>query len=580
MSHKPKRFHLSFIGPGETLPRMVTAYGRACEGEFALVIRPTEQRALLVLVGKKKRGETQTAALWQTDASSDCPRRPETPTSPAEAVAAIKAIKSKPPRAGDVTLKGRWTGTLVCDGGEPVVTLRRKVATYGWLSITSTTSGWVPSFERLEKWFSEPSVETGEPQDLLSEAITTGVQIALRQVCGACSTRDTTRRQALDSGYADQRPMRVPQDGRDLTERLKVSKARTGATPTPSRARANAAPTPSKVKAVTAPSPSSGSESWRAIMQSRVVKPFELEGVDAFEDFQGLLDTLHAAVHSTQGARERWTALRASGATDRALRAALKQELGTGGGNAATSYGSWSSRSGRGVEVTLGHYIFKGASLLALARLALDLPPVKDTRKASGSTRVKVTRKAVEPPTASTPEALGHQAASVEAEAEALQEAVAITPHNLRRAENLLAYTQRLIDNPHCQGVDKKEALAALQRARVAVDEASGPDGEPGLLQRAGAELALSAAKVARACGRGQLSLTARAAEAAAEKPAPTTRKPRKRRIRKTSDVVAVPGPTATSSSKGAAVSLTDKDQALLGMFQQAITAALRQEGH
>lgn len=644
MSHKPKIFRLSFMGAGETLPRLVTAYGRACEGEFALVMRPTEQTAVLVLVTKKQRDQPQKAFLWGAN-KSDWPRRPTNEVLPTEAVKAVSEMKAKPPRAGDITLKGQWTGTLVCDGGEPVVTLRRKVASYGWLTITSTSKGWVPAFERQEKWFSTPDADTSAAKATLAEAITTGMQVAMKLVCGACSTRDTTRRQALDVQYAEQRPIRPPRDGRDTTERLKPPKV------TPPKA-------VKPPKTPKTPTSSSKAKDWRSAMQAAVIKPFEVESIDAFEDFQGLLDTLKAALHSVRGAPGRWTTLRKAGADDKTLREALKAELGTGGGTTATSYGSWSSRvSGRSVEVTIGHYVFKGASLLALTRLALNLPPVQATASKpattgkpapakqeglglvvgrdltvvkrhpeqrtfnvgdvwrvldvtahgaaelarlgkqgkplestrmmvepsriralldgylapAGSVRVTVARKVAEPPVASTPDALGHQAASVEAEAAALQEAEEASPHNIQRAENLLAYTRRLVDNPHCQGPDKREAEAALHRAQQAVEQARA-DGVARHLQRAGAELALSAAKVARSCGRGQISLTARAAEAATTPPKKATpAKPTKKpRTRKAPASAPAPAPASAASQE-------EKDKALMGMFQAAITAALKE---
>jgi hypothetical protein len=645
MSHKPKIFRLSFVGAGETLPRLVTAYGRACEGEFALVMRPTEQTAVLVLVTKKQKDQPPKAFLWGAN-TSDWPRRPTTEVLPTEAVKAVSEMKAKPPRAGDITLKGQWTGTLACDAGEPVVTLRRKVASYGWLTITSTNKGWVPAFERQEKWFSTPDADTSAAKATLAEAITAGMQVAMKLVCGACSTRDTTRRQALDTQYAEQRPIRAPKDGRDATERLKPPKVTLPRAP----------------RKVAAPRASSTAKDWRAAMQAAVVKPFELEGIEAFEDFQGILDTLKAALHAVRGAPGRWAALRKAGADDKTLREALKTELGTGGGTTTTSYGSWSSRiSGRSVEVTIGHYIFKGTSLLALTRLALNLPPVQATSKPAvisppatakkdlglvvgrdltvvkrhpehrtfnvgdvwrvldmtsrgavelgqlgkrgtplkstqmmvepslirelmggylapaGSPQVTVARKVAEPPTASTPDALGHQAASVEAEAEALQAVEEASPHNVQRAENLLAYTRRLVANPHCQGVDKREAEAALHRAQQAVDKAR-EDGVARHLQRAGAELALSAAKVARSCGRGQLSLTARAAEAAAAPPKKAARTkpstPRKASAPRKPRTPKAPAPAPAPTS---GVSQEEKDKALMGMFQAAITAALKE---
>ena len=79
---KPKRFRLSFVGPIEDQPRLIRAYGKACEGEFALVMRPSEARCVLVLVTKK-----DGAFMWRSSGEgSDAPQRPETPIAEADAV--------------------------------------------------------------------------------------------------------------------------------------------------------------------------------------------------------------------------------------------------------------------------------------------------------------------------------------------------------------------------------------------------------------------------------------------------------------------------------------------------------------
>ena len=65
-STKPKRFRLSFVGPIEDQPRLIRAYGRACDGEFALVMRPHEGRAVLVLITKKVG-----AFIWRSGEASD-----------------------------------------------------------------------------------------------------------------------------------------------------------------------------------------------------------------------------------------------------------------------------------------------------------------------------------------------------------------------------------------------------------------------------------------------------------------------------------------------------------------------------
>ena len=107
------------------------------------------------------------------------------------------------PKAGPTTLLGRWTSTMTCDAGQPCVELRRKLATYGTLTVTShPTTGWAWSFERAEKWFANESVTTGDDLDTLSAAIEAGVPGAMALVREACSFHDTRRRAADDPTYA------------------------------------------------------------------------------------------------------------------------------------------------------------------------------------------------------------------------------------------------------------------------------------------------------------------------------------------------------------------------------------------
>ena len=216
---KPKRFRLSFVGPIEDQPRLIRAYGKACEGEFALVMRPSEARCVLVLVTKN-----DGAFMWRSSGEgSDAPQRPETPITEADAVKLIKDEQKAVPKAGPTTLRGRWTGTMTCDGGAPRVELRRKLATYGTLTVTSDpTTGWAWSFERAEKWFGEEGVTNGEGLDTLSAAIEAGVLGAMALVREACSFRDTRRRAAHDPTYAAKHPIKPPKPMKNPTDRLKV----------------------------------------------------------------------------------------------------------------------------------------------------------------------------------------------------------------------------------------------------------------------------------------------------------------------------------------------------------------------
>src|SRR5690606_33903362 len=130
--HAPKKFRLSFVNAAEDVPRLVRAYGRCCDGEFALVLRPTEERGVLVHVRKK-----EGAHFWRAPSSpvetSDAPAKPESPTSAADAVALVKTEQKAVPKPGPITLRGQWGGTMVCEGGAPRVELVRKLAAYGVL---------------------------------------------------------------------------------------------------------------------------------------------------------------------------------------------------------------------------------------------------------------------------------------------------------------------------------------------------------------------------------------------------------------------------------------------------------------
>ena len=213
---KPKRFRLSFVGPIEDQPRVIRAYGRACAGEFALVMRPGETRCVLVLVTKK-----DGAFVWRSSGGSDAPQRPDTPITEADAVTLIKVEQQAVPKAGPTTLRGRWTGTLACDDGQPRVELQRKLATYGTLTVASDpATGWSWSFTRAEKWFGDAGVSSGEGLQTLSAAIEAGVLGAMSLVREACSFRDTHRRAAHDADYAAKRPIKAPKPMRDPTERL------------------------------------------------------------------------------------------------------------------------------------------------------------------------------------------------------------------------------------------------------------------------------------------------------------------------------------------------------------------------
>jgi hypothetical protein len=218
MAETPKKFRLSLVNAAEDVPRLVRAYGRACDGEFALVLRPAEARGVLVLV-------TKTEARFWRSGDGDAPATPEATISAKDAVAVVKAEQKGVPKPGSITLRGQWSGWMHCDGGAPRVELVRKLATYGVLRIVSAATGWTWTVERTEKWFSRPGTDDGVAATLV-KAIEAGLARAMGLLGEACSVRDSRRRAALDTTYAADHPVRPASEGKDPTERMRPKEPR------------------------------------------------------------------------------------------------------------------------------------------------------------------------------------------------------------------------------------------------------------------------------------------------------------------------------------------------------------------
>jgi hypothetical protein len=222
-----KRFRLSFVNAAEDVPRLIRAYGRACFGEFALVLRPSERRGVMVRLTKEG------AWSWRAG-EGDAPVLPAAGLEPKEAVALVKTEQKAVPKPGPITLRGQWAGWLHCEDGVPRVELTRKLAAYGLLRVTSTTAGWTWTVERIGKWFSQPGSDTGTAITLVG-AIEAGLARAMGLLGEACSTRDSHRRAALDEAWGKDHPVRPAKEGQDPTERLRPRAPRRTKAGTPPR---------------------------------------------------------------------------------------------------------------------------------------------------------------------------------------------------------------------------------------------------------------------------------------------------------------------------------------------------------
>jgi hypothetical protein len=282
---KTKRFRLSIVNAAEDVPRLIRAYGKACNGEFGLVLRPPEHRGVLVLIRKDgalmwKSGEADgrqrakavvqraedgsfrlmtltgphrgigwnpyekaglrvgaevTIAFEPADqfahvvadalAAGDAPAVPTTTISTKDAVALVKTEQKAVPKPGPITLRGSWSGWLHCEDGKPRVELVRKLAAYGVLKLESGEAGWTWTIERAEKWFTKPGSDTGVTSTLVG-AIEAGLARAMGLLGEACSVRDSRRRAAMDAEYAAVHPVAPAKEGKDPTERIREPKAK------------------------------------------------------------------------------------------------------------------------------------------------------------------------------------------------------------------------------------------------------------------------------------------------------------------------------------------------------------------
>ncbi len=222
MATKRTQFRLSILGNTEDVPRMIRGYGRLVSGEVAVVLRPAERKALLVRIATPDE-----ALVWEADGAADHLQAPERVVPAAQAVKLAKAAQKPAPAKGSVTLRGTWTGIYVCDDGRPRIQLKRKLAAYGTLFLTSSPEGgWEWEFQRSGKWFANEGVVSGYGGDSLVEALQRAVLGAMEPVKEACSFRDTHRHREHDPEWAAAHPLKPKEKKtpKDPIERFKEPK--------------------------------------------------------------------------------------------------------------------------------------------------------------------------------------------------------------------------------------------------------------------------------------------------------------------------------------------------------------------
>lgn len=475
----PKRFRLSFVGASEDIPRLIRAYGLACDGEFGLVLRPIERRGLLVLVRKD-------GALQWSGERADCPTRPDRALSASAAVNQIRLAQDDLPREGPITLRGQWTGFLYCEDGVPRVELQRKIASYGTLRVESRAGeGWAYTFDRADTWFTDRKDQRGSRLATLADAINVGVTAAMDLVAPACSFRDTRRRAALDATYAEKHPVKPAKEQRDPTAKLKVKpekaakkKGATDATPTPTEQ----PPSPRSPRRGKAPRAADAPLDLPPPPKDTAALSAATEAIQSAASqlaAQGELG--EAALQDLIQAEEDWLAEH-----DLTKAATLLSALGDD-----LRIQSWTEANAPQVSIR--------QILAELDERARDEDPPDPAVLAEARARIA-----------------------------SLREAIESRSPVLARARWLLRYADQAARSPKCRGAEQEEALAALEKGQRAYEaaRASFAEGKSAEslreLRRVAEALLLSGAKIARSCKAGQTGLfTSGRKRSAAPEPAP-----------------------------------------------------------
>jgi hypothetical protein len=510
MATKPHRTSLRIDDPAEDVPRLITGGGKACGGEWGLVLRPTEGRGVLVLAGAAD------VAMWQSSETDDTVAMPKTATALKTALAELRGLRKGVPRKpGPISLRGRWKGSIVCAEDGPRVTFERKVAAYAKLTITAAPEhpGWAWTLERLERWYAQPgSVEGSAPT--LRRAIE-GAALALEGVIGeSCTVRDTRRRGAYERDYAGKAgavtPVGPGRRGRDVTDwapsQLWTHYIHDDDAP---EAEEIGRPTKTQLRQLGRAGLTHDPEAGTFLGRTTASWGTHPEGSLVFRVAEGqgfyvgpvsrsrprrkapVPPPMDAPVSlpdppATLGALDRMVSEVTAEAD--ALASVRGRRWVWEDSDTAAEVEQWLVENGMGPEADqvadFRRSPSDGTAFLAALRqsLASEAPALR--------------RKALE-------------------QVDRLEAWWTEAPQLMARARKLLRYAARLTESELCQGKEQREAARAIKRAvraydavREAISEGTSVDGLLEL-RRIGERVALAAAKAARSCARGQQSLTA-----------------------------------------------------------------------
>jgi hypothetical protein len=584
--HKPKRFRLSFVGATEDQPRLFRAYGKACGGEFALVMRPSEGKGLMVFLTRE--------GAWSWRAGEPLALPEGAIRTHAEVVQLTNAVRLRvlvgPHKGSAFTPHGKLpSGVTAGDRVEISFHPDDQYAHILWPSdgasdaprrpdSATTAKEAIAAIKAEQKGLPEPGpttlrgqwvgvlhcTEAGQPQvELWRKLAAYGTLRVFSDPGGSWSWRFErgekwfsgeaevagegllTLSSAIEAGVLGaMRLVREACSFRDTRRRAAHDAAYAEKHPLPApkvgkdpteRLKEPPPPKAKKPRASRAkmpPATEGGQAQGRAAAPPRPIEDRPLPVVP--EDPKAL-------TRLAQATQKQASVLAEVAGITRAW-----EEL-----TPATELLAWyEDHDHEELAERLRDYLARPErtldSLIAELRDVLDGSELADEERLEAALRLDL-----------------------------LEASLRSAPVLMERARKLIRYAVTMTRSPLCQGKEQREAAEAAKRAVDSYDKARSAilEGRSWdalrTLRRMGERVALSAAKVARSCALGQQSLTAAVAEVPAPKgkAPPRARKPR----------AAKPKPAVVASLPADSAEVDPaKDKALLDAFSAAIAAAMQ----
>ncbi|MCB9759111.1 MAG: hypothetical protein H6739_04665 [Alphaproteobacteria bacterium] len=385
--------------------------------------------------------------IWRAGSGADNPGVPVEPISACDAMKALKEAQKNPGEPGPITLRGQWVGVLVWEDDQPHVELHRKLSTYGTLRLRSNPGedGWLMTVERQP---TKASAWYADPK--------------ASPVYGY-----DTLQKAIERGVVGM--MELVQEScakRDTHRRAAFDPGYAERHPIRRRA-----PKPSPVQ--------------------KFGRRIDCKPVDDGEPLPPSPDNvvrLREATRALTGEAE-------------AIRQEVALDVPAAPAHDPRELADWFIEQDEPVLERVGKQLD--------AYLHGRLPPQDATvplARLHAGLRAEVARD-----TGLEPEVRKQALTQLDAYAQAMQAA----PYVLERARRLIHYAVAAANSPKCQGKDRTEALGLIKQAiteyEAARTQVLAGETQAGLkrLRVVSAQVALSAAKSGRSCGRGQTSLTA-----------------------------------------------------------------------